>query len=842
MGRADPRIAVRVWSWSEHVQIPEWPGRELQERGGWGFGQVQGLPIDAERLPPANIEAEMGVLGSVLLDNDSLHDVIPILKVEDFYRDTHQKIYRVIRDLYDLGKPVDLILLNEELVRRNLFDAVGGNETLVSLIDSVPHAAHAKYYADLVRQKAISRQLIESANEMLNDGYSNNFTAEELLQSAEKKIFAIAEEETTAETHDIKDVIVSAMDRIVAKGEGIVTTSGVQTGFIDLDEITAGFQGTQLIILAARPAMGKTAIALNICEHVICTLNKGVLFVSLEMGELELVDRLLSSRARVDGYKIKTGKGLGQQDLAQLGRAYNDLHEAPLYIDSTPARNSLQITANARRLKLRKDVGMIVVDYIQLVDADDPRDSRQEQIAKVSRRLKQIARELNIPVVALSQLNRAVENREDRRPRMADLRESGAIEQDADLVLLLHRPEYYDPNDQPGVAELIIAKNRSGGTDTVKLAFLKNLTRFENLAHTADPARRRVLGGRRSRGGQPRRGEPAVELIPQTTERRGHVPVKDELGRRADDPIGPQLHQHAVAGCQAAGGDQGRDAPAGLLVLAPDLAPGGVLRPLLRQVAGDGGRGRRPLLARVADHFEVEHPRRRPDPVHRVEQVRQRAGLPLGDQRGQRRDVADQAGCRVEDAAGLDLAEAVVLQRHARAGQIDDDVGDPQGRMQFKGTVGVDNLVVVDPPLPEVRLGEGGVLGRDPEGLAAILELVGQVDEVDDVDDVDPAFGHGHDQAAAAVAQVLDDDGRVLGLEGPLGIKVHPRYPEVAAPFLDLGDDVGRPHEDDVGTADGRRSSPRTGGRSPGGPCSPPFGGSQRPLRTGAPWTGSPGG
>ena len=448
------------------------------------------FPIDAERLPPANIEAEMGVLGSVLLDNDSLHDVIPILKVEDFYRDNHQKIYRVIRDLYDLGKPVDLILLNEELVRRDMFDAVGGNETLVSLIDSVPHAAHAKYYADLVRQKAISRQLIESANEMLNDGYSNNFTAEELLQSAEKKIFAIAEEETTAETHDIKDVIVSAMDRIVAKGEGIVTTSGVQTGFVDLDEITAGFQGTQLIILAARPAMGKTAIALNICEHVICTLNKGVLFVSLEMGELELVDRLLSSRARVDGYKIKTGKGLGQQDLAQLGRAYNDLHEAPLYIDSTPARNSLQITANARRLKLRKDVGMIVVDYIQLVDADDPRDSRQEQIAKVSRRLKQIARELNIPVVALSQLNRAVENREDRRPRMADLRESGAIEQDADLVLLLHRPEYYDPNDQPGVAELIIAKNRSGGTDTVKLAFLKNLTRFENLAHTADP-----LGG-----------------------------------------------------------------------------------------------------------------------------------------------------------------------------------------------------------------------------------------------------------------------------------------------------------------------------------------------------------
>lgn len=451
---------------------------------------LQVFALDTDRLPPANLEAEMGVLGSVLLDNDTLHDVIQVLKVEDFYRDAHQKIYRVIRDLYDLGKAVDLIILNEELVRRSLFDSIGGNETLIGIIESVPHAAHAKYYADIVRQKSISRQLIESANEILNEGYSNNFTAQELLQSAEKKVFTIAEEESTAETVEIKDVIIEAMDRIVAKGEGNHEISGISTGFLDLDEVTAGFQGTQLIILAARPAMGKTAIALNICEHVICTLNKGVLFVSLEMGELELVDRLLSSRARVDGYKLKTGKGLSQQDLAQLGRAYNELHKAPLFIDSTPARNSLQITANSRRLKLRKDIGLIVLDYIQLVDADDPRDSRQEQIAKVSRRLKQIARELNIPVIALSQLNRGVENREDRRPRMADLRESGAIEQDADLVLLLHRPEYYDPNDQPGVAELIIAKNRSGGTDTVKLQFSKNLTRFENLAHTADP-----LGG-----------------------------------------------------------------------------------------------------------------------------------------------------------------------------------------------------------------------------------------------------------------------------------------------------------------------------------------------------------
>ncbi len=468
-------------------------GHAIGNGNGFGRGR-KGIELtpggDGDRLPPQNLEAELGVLGSVLLDNDALHEVVPIVKVEDFYRDSHQLIFRAIRDLYDLGKAVDIITLNEELHKRGQFEAVGGDETLAKILDSVPHSANAKYYAQIVKEKAVGRELIESANQILRDGYSNNFSADELLQSAERKIFAIAEDQAAGETVDIKDVIVTAMDRIIAKGEDRHAVTGVSTGYYDLDEITGGFQGTQLIILAARPSMGKTALALNICEHVICELNRAVLFVSLEMGELELVDRLLSSRARVDGHKLRTGKGLGQQDLAQLGRAYNELHKAPLFIDSTPARNMLQITANARRLKLRKDIGLIVLDYIQLVDSEEARDSRQEQIAKISRRLKQLGRELNIPVIALSQLNRAVENREDRRPRMADLRESGAIEQDADLVLLLHRPEYYDPNDQPGVAELIIAKNRSGATATVKFAFLKNLTRFENLAQGADP-----LGG-----------------------------------------------------------------------------------------------------------------------------------------------------------------------------------------------------------------------------------------------------------------------------------------------------------------------------------------------------------
>ena len=463
---------------------------------GNGHGQSNGRgrrlaeaspPVEFDRLPPQNLEAELSVLGSLLLDNEMLHEVVPILKVEDFYRDSHQLIYRAIRDLYDLGKGVDAITLIDELTRRGELEKADAQETISRACEDTPSAANAKYYAQIVKQRAISRELIEGANQILRDGYSNNFTADELLLSAERKIFAIAEDQATGETVEIKDVIVEAMDRITARAEDRHAVTGVSTGYYDLDNITSGFQGTQLVILAARPSMGKTALALNVCEHVICELKKAVLFVSLEMGELELVERLLSSRARVDGYKLRTGKGLGQQDMVQLGKAYNELHSTGLFIDSTPARNMLQITANARRLKLRQDLGLIVVDYIQLVDAEESRDSRQEQIAKISRRLKQLARELKIPVIALSQLNRAVENREDRRPRMADLRESGAIEQDADLVLLLHRPEYYDANDQPGIAELIIAKNRAGATDTVKLQFTKNLTRFENLAQINEP-------------------------------------------------------------------------------------------------------------------------------------------------------------------------------------------------------------------------------------------------------------------------------------------------------------------------------------------------------------------
>lgn len=454
------------------------PGRPGQGDGGG--------PLE-QRLPPQNLVAEQGVLGSILQDNDVLHEVVPILTVEDFYRGTHQVVFRAIRDLYDLGKAVDGITLADELTRRDQLQAVGGTEALADIQNSVPHAANARYYAEIVRQKSIARQLIECANAILREGYSNNFTAEQLLEAAERRVFTIAEDQTKGDTVELRDVVMKAMDRIIARSESRHPVTGVASGFFDLDDLTGGFQPEQLVILAARPSMGKTAFALNICDHACVDLKVPGLFVSLEMGELELAERLICARSRVDGHKIRTGQNMGTREIAQLSKGYDDLRNTPLFIDDTPARNMLQITANARRLKMRAGLGLIMVDYIQLIDSEETRDSRQEQIAKISRRLKALARELKVPVVALSQLNRAVENREDRRPRMADLRESGAIEQDADIVLLLHRPDYYDANDQPGIAEVIVAKNRNGATGSVKLTFLKNYTRFENSANIAEP-------------------------------------------------------------------------------------------------------------------------------------------------------------------------------------------------------------------------------------------------------------------------------------------------------------------------------------------------------------------
>jgi replicative DNA helicase len=446
------------------------------------------MTASGDRLPPQNLEAERSTLGSILLNNEPLHDIVMFLRAEDFYRDAHQVIYASIRDLYDRGKAIDAVTLAEELRKRGQFDAVGGHDILTEIVESVPTAANAKYYANIVKEKATNRQLIESATEILSDGYSNQFTSHELLESAERKIFSIREDQVRGETLEIKDIVKLAMDQIAMRAEsGGHSVTGLGSGFIDLDDKTAGFHPGQLIVLAARPSMGKTAFALNVSDHVAVKLNIPVLFVSLEMGHIEIADRLLCARSSVDGSRIRRGVGLNNRELTELGKAFQELSSHKMFIDDTPSRTAMQIAASARRIRRRNEIGLLVVDYIQLVDSDETRDSRQEQIAKISRRLKALARELGIPLIALSQLNRAVESREDKRPRMADLRESGAIEQDADIVLLLHRPEYYNANDEPGVAEVIVAKNRNGPTGTIKLAFLNKFTRFENLTMIHEP-------------------------------------------------------------------------------------------------------------------------------------------------------------------------------------------------------------------------------------------------------------------------------------------------------------------------------------------------------------------
>ncbi len=452
-----------------------------------------GLASLADRLPPQNLEAELGVLGSILLDNEVLHDIIPILTPDDFYRDTHQTLYRTVRELYDLGKPVDTITLAEELQHRGQYDRIGGDDVMMAVANGAPHAANAKYYAGIVREKSVQRQIIAIAGEMLQEGYSNLHTADDLLQQAERRIFRIAEEQATGDTVELRDIVVQAMDRIAQRSETKHALVGLGTGLKDLDDVTTGFQGPQLIVLAARPSMGKTALALNIAEYVALTQRKGVLVVSLEMGQMELAERFLCSRSKVEGGKVRTGIGLDSRAMRALGDAYEELRGAPIFIDDTPTRTILQISANARRIKLKQSrtdtpLGLIVVDYIQLVESEggENRDSRQEQIAKISRRLKTLARELQVPVIALSQLNRQSETREDKRPRMADLRESGAIEQDADMVLLLHRADYYDAADNPGIAELNVAKNRNGRTDTIRLQFQRNIMKFHDLSPMHD--------------------------------------------------------------------------------------------------------------------------------------------------------------------------------------------------------------------------------------------------------------------------------------------------------------------------------------------------------------------
>jgi replicative DNA helicase len=437
-----------------------------------------------DRLPPQNIEAEQGVIGSIFLSNAAMHDVAPILKPEDFFRDAHREIYLAALDLYDRGKPFDVVILAEAMGDR--YRAIDGDRVMARILESVPHAAHAGYYAAIVRQKARSRALIDCANEILRDGYSNNFTAEQLVESAERRVFAVADDEATGDTLEASQVITLAMGRLDDREQG--ESSGIETGFADLDDLTDGLLPGNLIIVAARPSVGKTSLALNIAEFASTTKGVATLLVSLEMNRIEVGERLLSSYSRVDNYRFKNTDALSNHDRRAICEAEVALRQSRMFIDDTPIRTVTQIAANARRLRSRHNLGLVIVDYIQLIDGQRLKgESRQEEVARVSKRLKGLARELELPVVCLAQLNRESERRDDRRPRLADLRESGQIEADADVVILLHRPDLYDPNDRPGEADMIVAKNRNGATGTVRLVYLKHCTRFESMAPYITP-------------------------------------------------------------------------------------------------------------------------------------------------------------------------------------------------------------------------------------------------------------------------------------------------------------------------------------------------------------------
>lgn len=441
-----------------------------------------------DRIPPQNIEAEQSVLGAILLDNESLTDVLEILTDSDFYRESHRKIFRGVMALYEKGGGIDTVTLTDWLRGRGEIESVGGASYIASLLHDIPTAANIAYHARIVREKAVLRQLIHSVTDIAGRGYEGAMELPDLLDYAEKKIFEISERKVRPSFIGMREIVKDSFEMIDRLYERKERITGVPSGFTDLDQLTAGFQAGDLIIVAGRPAMGKTAFCLNIAQHLGIQQRLPVAVFSLEMAARQLVIRMLCSEARVDAHKLRSGF-LADSDFPRLANAAGRLSEAPIYIDDTSSPTVLEIRAKARRLKADHGLSLVVVDYLQLVRGRAGVENRVQEISEISRGLKALAKELDVPVIALSQLNRAVEGRNDRRPLMADLRESGAIEQDADLIVFIYREEMYRPDneDAKGKAEIIVGKQRNGPTGTVELAFLNNYTRFENLStHRAE--------------------------------------------------------------------------------------------------------------------------------------------------------------------------------------------------------------------------------------------------------------------------------------------------------------------------------------------------------------------
>ncbi len=436
-----------------------------------------------ERLPPHDVQAEQCLIASMMLDKDAIGRVAPLLQGGAFYSGDHQIIFAVLVEMYLQNKPVDAVLLREELSRRGTLAEVGGTEYLAQLLNSVPSAAHADHYAEIVHQKALLRELISASQETIREAYAPHEKAEHVLLGATKRVFAVAESRGRGKMVEVGSIASEVYEMLHDNGR-----RGVSTGFYDLDNLLNGLQSGEMIVLAARPSMGKTAFAMNIIENVARNPDpadrKACAVFSLEMSSHQLTQRLLCSMTGIDGQRVRKGM-MSSEEYVLMAKAVSELASTKIFIDDTSGLTIVELASKARQLKTTQDIGLVMIDYLQLMDNPGV-ESRQQQISEISRGIKALARELKVPVICLSQLNRSSEQRDGHRPRMSDLRESGAIEQDADVIMLLHREDYYkqgqsdfQPTDE---AEVIIAKQRNGPTDTVKLLFDRNTTRFKNLA------------------------------------------------------------------------------------------------------------------------------------------------------------------------------------------------------------------------------------------------------------------------------------------------------------------------------------------------------------------------
>jgi replicative DNA helicase len=441
----------------------------------------------ADRTLPHNLEAERSVLGAILIDNESFNVAASVIDARAFFRDAHRRIFERMIALAERNQPIDLVTLKEELERAGEVEEVGGPAYIASLVDGVPRATNVEYYAKIVKEKATLRSLIFSANKILSNAYEADQEADLILDEAESAIFSVAEDRIKAGFVPMRELVKDSFPKIEQLFEHKSFITGIATGFTEIDKMTRGFQRGDLVIVAARPSMGKTSLVLNIAQHV-ATSGSIAGFFSLEMSKEQLFMRMLASEAKIDNYRLMSGQ-IGQREYGQITHALETLSESQLYIDDTPGIGVLEMRAKARRLQAEHGLDLLAIDYIQLMTGRGRFENRTLELASISRSLKGLAKELNVPVVVLSQLSRAPEARSDRRPQLSDLRESGALEQDADVVILIFREEMYKQSNEPaesdGIAELILAKQRNGPTGTMKLAFLRQQTRFANLADHA---------------------------------------------------------------------------------------------------------------------------------------------------------------------------------------------------------------------------------------------------------------------------------------------------------------------------------------------------------------------